>query len=276
MKQDYLLLATKYRKLVIEAVYNANSGHVGGALSICDILAVLYGKFMNVDVNNPKWGDRDRLVLSKGHASAALYAALSLRGLFDSSEMLTFRKINSRLQGHPNMILTPGVDMSTGSLGQGLSAANGMAIAAKIDKKNYRVYCICGDGELQEGQVWESIMTSSHYSLDNLTLIIDNNNLQIDGDVREIMDVNPINKKMESFGWNVIEIDGHDYREIEFALEESQKQVGPTAIICKTIKSKGVSFMENKAEWHGTPPNVEEYNIAISELNRVIEERQKL
>ena len=259
--------ALKIRKEIVSMIYRACSGHPGGALSIADILTVLYFKEMNIEPSNPKNNDRDRLVLSKGHASAALYATLAERGFFSEEELQGFRKLDCILQGHPDMNSIPGVDMSTGSLGQGLSAANGMAIAGKIDKKDYRVYCILGDGEIQEGQVWEAAMTSSKYQLDNLCIIIDNNNLQIDGTVDKVMSPYPIDKKFEDFGFNVINIDGHDFDQIINALEEAKKVKGkPTAIIAKTVKGKGVSFMENQAGWHGKAPNEEQFQIAIKEL----------
>ena len=266
---DLSQIALKIRKESIEMIHEAASGHPGGALSIADILTVLYFKEMNVDPKNPKKEDRDRFVLSKGHASAAYYATLAEKGYFPTEELIEFRKLTSRLQGHPDMRYIPGVDMSTGSLGQGLSAANGMAIAGKLDNKKYRVYCVLGDGEIQEGQVWEAAMTSSKYNLDNLCVIVDNNNLQIDGTVEEVMSPYPIDEKFESFGFNVINIDGHDFEQIIDAFEKAKKLKGkPTAIIAKTIKGKGVSFMENVVGWHGKAPNDEEYAIAMEELGK--------
>ena len=260
-------IAKEIRKGIIEEVYNAQSGHPGGSLSIADILAVLYFKEMNNNPQNPKDENRDRLVLSKGHCAPALYSALANREYFDKEELKTLRKINSKLQGHPDMKNIPGVDMTTGSLGQGLSVANGMAIAGKMDKKNYRVYCILGDGELEEGQVWEAAMASAKYKLDNLCVIVDNNNLQIDGTIDEVMSSKPIDKKFESFGFQIIKINGHDIDEIIKALEVARDIKGkPTCIIAKTIKGKGVSFMENKTEWHGKAPSEEEYKIAMEEL----------
>ena len=260
-------IAKEIRKGIIEEVYNAQSGHPGGSLSIADILAVLYFKEMNINPQNPKDENRDRLVLSKGHCAPALYSALANREYFDKEELKTLRKINSKLQGHPDMKNIPGVDMTTGSLGQGLSVANGMAIAGKMDKKNYRVYCILGDGELEEGQVWEAAMASAKYKLDNLCVIVDNNNLQIDGTIDEVMSSKPIDKKFESFGFQIIKINGHDIDEIIKALEVARDIKGkPTCIIAKTIKGKGVSFMENKTEWHGKAPSEEEYKIAMEEL----------
>ncbi len=222
---------------------------------------------MNVDPLNPKDENRDRFVLSKGHASAALYATLAERGFIQNEDLLGFRKLDSNLQGHPDMNKVPGVDMTTGSLGQGLSTANGMALAGKLDNKNYRVYCVLGDGEIEEGQVWEAAMSASHYKLDNLCVIVDNNNLQIDGTVDKVMSPYPIAEKFESFGFNVIEIDGHDYKQIIEAFENAKKITGkPTAIIAKTIKGKGVSFMENQASWHGKAPTEEEFTQAMKDL----------
>ncbi|MBQ2916721.1 MAG: transketolase [Clostridia bacterium] len=262
-------IARNVRIGIIESVYNAKSGHPGGSLSIADIMTVLYFNQMNVDENNPKSNSRDRLVLSKGHVAPALYSVLAEKGYFSKEELKDLRKINSVLQGHPDMRRIPGVDMSTGSLGQGLSVANGMAIASKLDHQGVRVYCICGDGELQEGQIWEAAMTSSHYKLDNLCVIVDNNNLQIDGNVDEVMSIYPIDKKFKSFGFEVINIDGHDMNQIIRALNKAKTVKGkPTAIIAKTVKGKGVSFMENVADWHGKAPKEEEYNIAIKELTR--------
>ena len=261
--------ANKVRQGIIDAIYNAKSGHPGGSLSIADIMTVLYFNQMNIDEKNPKWEDRDRLVLSKGHCSPALYSCLANRGYFDVEDLKTFRKIDSSMQGHPDMNKVPGVDMTSGSLGQGLSAANGMAIAGKMDKKDYRVYCILGDGEIEEGQIWEAAMTSSKYKLDNLCVIVDNNNLQIDGTIEEVMSSYPIDEKFKSFGFQVINIDGHNIQEIIDAFDVAKNVKGkPTCIIAKTIKGKGVSFMENKAEWHGKAPNDEEYRIAMEELSK--------
>ena len=242
-------------------------GHPGGSLSIADILTVLYFNELNIDEKNPKWEDRDRLVLSKGHCAPALYSVLANRGFFDKKELKTLRKLGSFLQGHPDMKKTPGVDMTTGSLGQGLSAANGMAIAAKLDNKNYRVYCILGDGEIEEGQVWEAAMASNKYKLDNLCVIVDNNNLQIDGKIEDVMSPYPIDEKFRSFGFQIIKIDGNDIDEILKAFEVAKNVKGkPTCIIAKTIKGKGISFMENEASWHGKAPNKEEYDKAVKEL----------
>ena len=260
-------IATDIRLGALRAVYNAKSGHPGGALSSADILACLYFSELNVDVNNPKWEDRDRFVLSKGHSCPGLYATLAEKGFFDKSELDSFRHTGALLQGHPDMKAISGVDMSTGSLGQGFSCACGMALGAKISQKSYRTYALVGDGESQEGQVWEAIMFAAHYKLDNLCLIIDSNGLQIDGCVKDVMNVMPYEPKLEAFGWNVITIDGNNIEEILAALEAARAVKGkPTAIIAKTTKGKGVSFMENQASWHGKAPNEEQYNIAVSEL----------
>ena len=262
-------IAKKVRKNIVEMVYSAQSGHPGGSLSIADVLTTLYFNEINVDVNNPKMDDRDRVVLSKGHCSPALYSVLSAKGFIPEEYLKTFRKVDSYLQGHPDMKKIPGVDMTSGSLGQGLSVSNGMALSGKLNGQDYRVYCILGDGEIEEGQVWEAAMTSSHYKLDNLCVIVDNNNLQIDGTIGEVMNPNPIDKKFESFGFNVINIDGHNYEEIMNAFSKAREIKGkPTAIIAKTIKGKGVSYMEDKAGWHGKAPNEEEYKIAMEELGR--------
>ena len=259
--------AKEIRKDIITEVYCAKSGHPGGSLSIADIMAVLYFDELKINEKDPKWEDRDRLVLSKGHCSPALYAALAERGFFKKEELKTFRKLGSKLQGHPDLNKVPGVDMTSGSLGQGLSVANGIAIAGKMDNKDYRVYVIVGDGEIEEGQIWEAAMTSSKYKLDNLCLIIDNNNLQIDGTIEEVKSSYPIDKKFESFGFNVLQIDGNNIEDIlrAFYIAKNTKHK-PTCIIAKTKKGKGVSFMENKAEWHGKAPSEEEYNLAMEEL----------
>ena len=260
-------ISKNIRRNIIEAVYNGKSGHPGGSLSIADILAVLYFNQMNVDINNPKWENRDRFILSKGHCSPALYGTLAEKGFFDKEKLKTFRKIDSNMQGHPDMNKIPGVDMTSGSLGQGLSVSNGIAISGKIDKKDYRVYCILGDGEIEEGQVWEAAMSSNKYKLDNLCVIVDNNNLQIDGTIEDIMNPYPIDEKFKSFGFEVIKIDGHNIEEIINAFEKAKQIKGrPTAIIAKTIKGKGVSYMENIVDWHGKAPNDEEYKIAMEEL----------
>lgn len=264
---ELAIIAKEIRKSIIEEVYTAKSGHPGGALSIADILTVLYFNQMNINPENPDDENRDRFILSKGHASAALYAVLAEKGYFSKEYLKTFRKIDSYLQGHPDMKHIPGVDMTTGSLGQGLSAANGMAIISKLNKKDIRIYCLVGDGEIEEGQIWEAAMSSSKYKLDNLCLIVDNNNLQIDGTIEEVMSSYPIDEKFKSFGFNVINIDGHNYEQIIRALESAKTcKEKPTVIIAKTIKGKGISFMENKAEWHGKSPSEEEYKQAMSEL----------
>lgn len=259
--------ANQIRKGIIEAVYRGKSGHPGGSLSIADILAVLYFKEMRIDPKNPRWEERDRLVLSKGHCSPALYATLALRGFFDQSELESFRNINSNLQGHPDMNKIPGVDMTTGSLGQGLSVANGMAMSGKLDKKDYRVYAILGDGEIEEGQIWEAAMSAKKYKLDNLCVIVDNNNLQIDGTVEEVMSPYPIDEKFKSFGFEIIKIDGHNMQEIMDAFDVAKHiKDKPVCIIAKTIKGKGVSYMENQVGWHGKAPNEEQYKMAMEEL----------
>ncbi len=267
-KLDFLkTTAAKVRLGALEGVHAAASGHPGGSLSIADIITYLYFEEMNVNPENPKWEDRDRFVLSKGHTAPALYATLALKGFFDASEIGKLRQVESFLQGHPDMKGTPGVDMSTGSLGLGISAACGMALAAKIDGKAYRTYTIVGDGESQEGQVWEAAMFASHYKLDNLCVIIDWNGLQIDGPVTEVMNPTPHDKKLEAFGFNVITIDGHDFDQIANALAEAKATKGkPTAIIAKTVKGKGVSFMENQVGWHGSAPNDEQYATAVAEI----------
>ena len=266
--QELKKLATEVRLGILEGVHAAASGHPGGSLSIADILTYLYFEEMNIDPKNPTMEDRDRFVLSKGHCAPALYSTLANRGFFPVEELTTLRKLGSRLQGHPDMTLTPGVDMSAGSLGLGISSAVGMALAGKIDNKNYRVYTAVGDGESEEGQVWEACMFASHYKLDNLCVIIDWNGLQIDGPVTEVMNPTPHDKKLEAFGFHVISIDGHDFNAIEAAFNEAKTVKGkPTAIIAKTVKGKGVSFMENKVNWHGAAPNDEQYAAAIAELN---------
>lgn len=261
-------IAKQIRLGILEAVYSAQSGHPGGALSVADIMAVLYFNEMNVNPSEPNMECRDRLVLSKGHASAALYSALANRGFFDVEELKSFRNINSKLQGHPDKNKVPGVDMTTGSLGQGLSAANGMAIAGKLQSKDYRVYCVLGDGEIEEGQVWEAAMAAAHYKLDNLCVIVDNNNLQIDGKIGNVMSSYPIDEKFASFGFEVMNIDGHDIDEIMKAFEVARSIKGkPVAIIAKTVKGKGVAFMENQAGWHGKAPSSEQYEEAVKCIN---------
>lgn len=266
-KKQLTAAACKVRMGIIEGTHSAKAGHPGGSLSSADMMTYLYFKEMNVDPKNPNFENRDRFVLSKGHAAPALYAALAHRGFFPVEELKTLRHIGSRLQGHPNMNETPGVDMSTGSLGQGVSAAAGMALAAKHRGNDYRVYTMLGDGEIEEGQVWEAFMFASHYKLDNLCVIIDNNGLQIDGKVSDVMSPYPIADKLSAFGFETCEIDGHDFDRIEDALNIAKATKGkPFAIIMKTTKGKGVSYMENQVGWHGKAPNDEEYEIAMDEL----------
>ena len=272
-KKQLSIIATKIRMAIIEGTFNAKSGHPGGSLSIAEDLAYLYFVEMNIDPQNPQWADRDRLVLSKGHAAPALYGALALRGFFPLEWIPTLRKSDSPLQGHPDMKGIPGVDMSSGSLGQGISCAVGMALAGKLDKKDYRVYSILGDGEIGEGQVWEAAMFAAAKGLDNLTIIVDNNNLQIDGSLEEVNSPYPIPEKFAAFGFHTIEIDGNDLDQIEAALAEAKTVKGkPTAIIQKTLKGKGVSFMENLCAWHGTAPNKEQYDAAMAELTARLQE----
>ena len=271
MKKELKIFATKARMGVLEGVYNAKAGHPGGSLSICDLLSVLYNNELRVDPKNPKVQDRDRLVLSKGHAAPAVYAALALKGFFPEADIKTLRKSDSYLQGHPNMDKVPGIDMSTGSLGQGISAAVGMALGAKLDKADYRVYTILGDGEIEEGQVWEAAMFAGNRGLDNLVAFIDNNKLQIDGTMEEVNAPYPIAEKFAAFNWNTIEIDGHDYDAIEAALAAAKACKGkPTAVVMKTVKGKGVSFMEDAVGWHGSAPNTEQYEQAMTELKAAL------
>lgn len=275
-KKRLQITATKIRMGIIEGVYNAKSGHPGGSLSIADVLTYLYFKEMKIDPENPKWEDRDRMVLSKGHTAPGLYSALANRGYFPVEYLKTLRKTDSFLEGHPDMKGTPGVDMSSGSLGQGISVACGMALASKLDGDRFRVYSILGDGELEEGQVWEAAMFASHKKLDTLTAIVDNNNLQIDGELENVNSPYPIPEKFRAFNWHTIEIDGNDFDQMEAAFEEARKTKGrPTAIIMKTTKGKGVSFMENKASWHGAAPNEEQYNTAMGELKAALCELEK-
>lgn len=256
----------------LEAVFSASSGHPGGSLSISDILSYLYFEEMNIDPRDPKKADRDRFVLSKGHTAPALYAALAERGYFPREDLKTFRRIDSYLQGHPDMKGTPGVDMTTGSLGLGFSAACGMALSAKISGDSYRVYSVLGDGESEEGQVWEAAMFAAHKKLDNLCIFLDYNGLQIDGPISEVNDPSPLDAKFAAFGWNVLVIDGHDIEAIDGAVKAAKACKGkPTAIICRTVKGKGVSFMENSVKWHGSAPNEEQYKQAVSEINSYIE-----
>ena len=272
-KKELQIFAAKARIGVIEGVYNAKAGHPGGSLSICDLLAYLYNGEMSIDASNPHMEDRDRFVLSKGHAAPALYATLALKGFFPVEDLKTLRKSDSYLQGHPNMNKIPGVDMSTGSLGQGISAAVGMALGAKLDKKDFRVYTVLGDGEIEEGEVWEAAMFAANRGLDNLVAVVDCNGLQIDGTVEEVNSPYPIADKFKAFKWNVVEIDGHDFDAIESALENARATKGvPTCIVMKTIKGKGVSYMENAVGWHGKAPNTEEYEQAMTELKAALAE----
>lgn len=272
-KKQLQIKACTVRMGVIEGVFNAKSGHPGGSLSVADILTYLYFDHMNVDPKNPKDKNRDRFVLSKGHTAPALYAVLANKGFFPVSEIKNLRKPGAMLQGHPSMNRTPGVDMSTGSLGQGISTAVGMALAGKIDKKDYRVYTVLGDGEIEEGQVWEAAMFAAAKGLDNLCAVVDNNNLQIDGSIAEVNSPYPIPEKFRAFGWNVIEIYGHSFDEIDAAFKAAAEFKGkPTAIIAKTVKGKGVSFMEDQCSWHGTAPNAEQYEQAMNELKAQLAE----
>lgn len=262
--------ARKIRLLSLKAVFNAQSGHPGGSLSIAEIMSYLYFYKMNVSPSQQKDENRDRFVLSKGHASPALYASLALKGYFPEDEIKNFRNKDSFLQGHPTLDKVPGVDMTTGSLGQGFSASCGMAVALKQQQSAVKIYCILGDGELQEGQVWEAAMFAGHYKLNNLTIFVDFNGLQIDGDVTEVMNPTPIDKKFEAFGWHVQSIDGHCFDAIDTAITAAQKDARPSVIICKTVKGKGVSFMENNYKWHGVAPNREQYEKAVAELGGTI------
>ncbi len=268
-REQLASIANDIRIDIIEQIHAAKSGHPGGSLSIAEIMTYLYFVHMNVDPKNPAWEDRDRLVLSKGHAAPALYAALAEKGYFPREDLITLRRVDSHLQGHPSLKNTPGVDMTTGSLGQGISAACGMALAAKIADKSYRTYAIVGDGESQEGQVWEACMFAAHRKLDNLCIILDWNGLQIDGDITEVMNPTPYAEKFEAFGFHVISIDAHDFDQIAAALKEAGETKGqPTVILARSIKGKGVSYMENKASWHGSAPNDELYAVAMEELKK--------
>lgn len=265
--QELKAIAKIVRGDIVSMLTESASGHPGGSLSAADIVTALFFGEMNIDVNNPKDENRDRFVLSKGHAAPVLYSALARKGYFEVEELKTLRKIGSRLQGHPSMRCLPGIDMSTGSLGQGISSAVGMALAGKIDNKSYRVYTLLGDGELEEGQVWEAAMAGAHYKLNNLTAFIDFNGLQIDGNIEDVMNPSPIDMKFEAFGWNTMIIDGHDMDEILLAIEKAKSCTDkPTAIVCKTVKGKGVSFMENQASWHGTAPSKEQCSQALTEI----------
>ena len=272
-KKQLQITACKIRMGIIDATHGAKAGHPGGSLSATEMFTYLYFKEMNIDPKNPKWDDRDRFVLSKGHTAPGLYSALAHRGFFPVEDLVTLRHIDSYLQGHPNMNSVPGVDMSTGSLGQGISCAVGMALGLKHQGKSARVYTLLGDGEIQEGQVWEACMAAAHYKLDNFVAIVDNNGLQIDGDIAKVMSPYPIVDKLEAFGFNVIAIDGHDFEQIEAAFENAKATKGqPSAIVMKTTKGKNVSFMENNAGWHGKAPNDAEHEQAINELKAILAE----
>ena len=272
-KKQLQITACKVRMGIIESTHAAKCGHPGGSLSATDLFTYLYFRELRVDPRNPKWDDRDRFVLSKGHTAPGLYATLALRGFFPVEDLVTLRKVGSYLQGHPNMNTVPGVDMSTGSLGQGISCACGMALAARLKKQDVRVYTLLGDGEIQEGQVWEACMFASHYKLDNLCIFIDNNGLQIDGDIAKVMSPYPIDEKLAAFGFHVQTIDGHDFDAIEAAVNTAKTGKGcPSAIVMKTVKGKGVSFMENQAGWHGVAPNDEQYAQAMAELKQTLTE----
>ena len=272
-KKQLQITACKVRMGVIESVYGAKAGHPGGSLSAAEVYTYLYFKEMNIDPKNPKWEDRDRFVLSKGHTTPGLYSVLANRGYFPVEDLPTFRHIDSYLQGHPNMNTVPGVDMSTGSLGQGVSVATGMALAAKHTGKSNRVYALLGDGEIQEGQVWEACMAAAHYKLDNFCIIVDNNGLQIDGNIADVMSPYPIVDKLVAFGFEVVELDGHDFDALEAAFNKARQTKGkPFAIVMKTVKGKDVSFMENDAGWHGKAPNDAEYAQAMSELKAKLAE----
>ena len=276
LKKQLKIFACKARIGAIDGIYCAKAGHPGGSLSICDLLSYLYNVEMNVDPKNPQDPKRDRLVLSKGHAAPALYATLALKGYFPVEDLKTLRKSDSYLQGHPNMNKVPGVDMSTGSLGQGISCAVGMALGGKIDNENYRVYTILGDGEIEEGQVWEAAMFAGHRKLDNLCVIVDNNGLQIDGNIDDVCSPYPIDKKFEAFNFHVINVDAHDFDAIRAAFKEARETKGmPTAIIAHSLKGKGVSFMEGVADWHGKAPNDEEFAVAMADLEKIDAELEK-
>ena len=272
-KKQLSLKACRVRQHIIEGTFHAKSGHPGGSLSAADVITYLYFKEMRVDPSNPKWEDRDRFVLSKGHAAPALYGALAVKGFFPEDEIKNLRKPQSFLQGHPDMKGVPGVDMSTGSLGQGVSCAVGMALAGKVAGKDYRVYSVLGDGEIQEGQVWEAAMFAAHKKLDNLTIFVDNNNLQIDGTMDEVNSPYPIPEKFQAFGWHTVEIDGHDFDQIENAIAQAKDvKDKPTAVIMHTVKGKGISFMEDQVGWHGVAPNAEQYENAMNELKAKYDE----
>ena len=272
-KKQLSVEACKVRMGIVASTHAAKCGHPGGSLSAADMFTYLYHKELNINPADPKWEDRDRFVLSKGHTAPGLYSTLANRGFFPVEDLLTLRKPGSYLQGHPNMNSVPGVDMSTGSLGQGISAACGMALGAKYQGKTYRVYTLLGDGEIQEGQVWEACMFAAHYKLDNLVVIVDNNGLQIDGDVAKVMSPYPIDEKLKAFGFHVEVIDGHDFDQIEAALNKAKTvKEKPTAILMKTVKGKDVSFMENQASWHGKAPNDAEFEVAMNDLKAILAE----
>ena len=276
-EKQLMLTAAKARMLCVEAVYTAASGHPGGSLSCIDALTELYFDEMNIDPAKPTWEDRDRFVLSKGHCSPALYSVLALRGYFPTEDIKLFRSIKAHYSGHPDMRHVPGVDMSTGSLGQGLSAAVGMALSARLAGKSWRTYAICGDGEIEEGQIWEAAMSAAKWKLDNLCAFVDVNGLQIDGATADVMPSEPLDKKFEAFNWNVISIDGHDFFQLADALKKAKETKDkPTVILMHTVKGKGVSFMENQAGWHGKAPNAEQYALAMSELEARIKELEVL
>lgn len=276
-EKQLMLTAAKARMLCVEAVYTAASGHPGGSLSCIDALTELYFDEMNINPADPAWEDRDRFVLSKGHCSPALYSVLALRGYFPTEDIKLFRSIKAHYSGHPDMRHVPGVDMSTGSLGQGLSAAVGMALAARLSGKSYRTYAICGDGEIEEGQIWEAAMSAAKWKLDNLCAFVDVNGLQIDGATADVMPAEPLDKKFEAFNWNVISVDGHDFSQLADALAKAKETKGkPTMILMHTVKGKGVSFMENQAGWHGKAPNAEQYAQAKSELEARVKELEVL
>lgn len=275
-KNELALTAAYIRRWVLEGVYSAQSGHIGGSFSLAEILSLLYWEKMNVDPKNPQNPDRDRLVLSKGHCSPGLYAALGLRGFFPVEDIRGFRSIGSYLSGHVEMREVPGVDMSSGSLGQGLSAAVGMALAARLDKRDYKTFCIIGDGEVQEGQIWEAAMSAGHLGLGNLVVILDNNNLQISGRVENVINPHPLDDKFASFGFGVIKSDGHDFDDLSAALDKAAAAKDkPSIILAQTLKGKGVSFMENQVGWHGSPPNKEQYEQAAAELDKTIAELKR-
>lgn len=275
-KKELQIFATKIRMGIIEGTYNAKAGHPGGSLSAADLFAYLYGKEMKYDSKNPKWEDRDRFVLSKGHSAPGLYAALANKGFFPVEDLKTLRHIDSYLQGHPNMNSVPGIDMSTGSLGQGISCACGMAKGAKFTgKDDVRIYTLLGDGEIEEGQVWEAMMFASHYNLDNLCVIIDSNGLQIDGACKDVMNAQPIDEKVKAFGFDYVVIDGHNFDEMENAFNMFHESKKPFAIIMNTVKGKGVSYMENQVGWHGKAPNKEEYEVAMAELEAKLKELEE-